>query len=199
MKRKIVIISSIVIFILSFVYAWYADQLFNELFIPSLVIPLIILICFVTCFIFSIVNVIKNSRKFIHYVPIAILIMTVFIILFFPFRMSKVRLELVLYRKDRDTIINMVKNKELKIEGSGNIKLPSRYKKVSTSGEISVYQNDKDGVLIGFWIFRGTMSGSTKLMYSNRGEELIRENAWVDEIKTITKLNEKWFYIVTNY
>lgn len=199
MKKNILVISSFIIFILSFGYSWFEDQLFNALFIFSLPIPFFLLTGFVICFIFSMRSVIKNSKIFINYVPIVILLITTFIILLFPFRMSKVKLELSLYKKDRNAIIEMVKNKELEVNDMGNIKLPNRYRKTSTSGEISVYQNDKDGMLIGFYIFRGTMSGSTKLMYSDKGEELIKENSWVDEIKSITKLEEKWFYVVTNY
>lgn len=198
MKRKQLLIGSIIIFILSFIYSWFADRLFNSLFIISLIIPLIIFIGFIICFIFSIKDVIGN-KKFINNIPVFILVITVLVTFFFPFRMAKTKLELLLYKQDRNEVIEMVKNNEMKIGDNGNVELPNKYHKISSSGEITVYQNDNDGMLICFWIFRGTMSGSTKLMYSNRGEELIKENAWIDEIKSIKRLDEKWFYVEVNY
>lgn len=183
MKRKKLLIGSIIIFSLSFIYNWFADRLFNSLFMISLIIPLIIFIGFIFFFIFS----------------IFILVITVLVTFFFPFRMAKTKLELLLYKQDRNKIIEMVKNNEMKIGDNRNVELPNKYHKISSSGEITVYQNDNDGILICFWIFRGTMSSSTKLIYSNRGEELIKENAWIDEIKSITRLEEKWFYVETNY
>lgn len=198
MKRKKLLIGSIIIFILSFIYNWFADRLFNSLFIISLIIPLIIFIGFIICFMFSIKDVIEN-KKIINNISVYILIITVLMTFFFPFRMAKTKLELLLYKQDRNEVIEMVKNNELKIDVNGNIELPNKYYKISSSGEITVYQNDNDGILICFWIFRGTMSSSTKLIYSNRGEELIKENAWIDEIKSITRLEEKWFYVETNY
>lgn len=198
MKRKQLLIGSIIIFILSFIYSWFTDRLFNSLFIISLIIPLIIFIGFIICFIFSIKDVIGN-KKFINNIPVFILVITVLVTFFFPFRMAKTKLELLLYKQDRNEVIEMVKNNEMKIGDNGNVELPNKYHKISSSGEITVYQNDNDGMLICFWIFRGTMSGSTKLMYSNRGEELIKENAWIDEIKSIKRLDEKWFYVEVNY
>lgn len=198
MKRKKLLIGSIIIFSLSFIYNWFADRLFNSLFMISLIIPLIIFIGFIFCFIFSIKEIVDN-KKFIDNISIFILVITVLVTFFFPFRMAKTKLELLLYKQDRNKIIEMVKNNEMKIDDNGNVELPNKYHKISSSGEITVYQNDNDGILICFWIFRGTMSSSTKLIYSNRGEELIKENAWIDEIKSITRLEEKWFYVETNY
>lgn len=164
-----------------------------------MVIPLALFIAFVTCLIFAILNVIKEKKKIVNYISILILGFTILLTLFFPFRLSKAKLELSLYRKDRNHIIEMVKEKKLNTEDSSIIKLPNPYKKTSTGGEIEVYQNDENGMVISFFVLRGPMSGSTKLMYSDRGEEMIIKNAWKNEIKSILKLDENWFYVVTNY
>ena len=121
------------------------------------------------------------------------------LVLFFPFREVKVRLELNLYEEERLEIIKMIEDNKLKVDDLGNVKLPNKYKKVSTSGEVAVYQNDEDGKLIGFWVFRGMLSGSVQLVYSTGGEEIIRSSDIEHPIVSIDKLKDNWYYVVTDY
>ncbi|MBQ7031423.1 MAG: hypothetical protein IJN13_03515 [Bacilli bacterium] len=93
----------------------------------------------------------------------------------------------------------MIEDNKLKVDDLGNVKLPNKYKKVSTSGEVAVYQNDEDGKVVAFWIFRGMQSGSVQLIYSTGGEELIMDNETGHPIVSIDKLKDNWYYVVTNY
>jgi hypothetical protein len=91
-------------------------------------------------------------------------------------------------------IVKLIKDKELD-DKNRNIKLP-KYKYVSQDGEVHVYQNNEEQV-IGFWVFRGMLSGSVELVYSSSDEKLIKENEDID-VCAITELKEHWYYVVTD-
>ena len=59
-----------------------------------------------------------------------------------------------------------MEDNKLEVDDLGNVELLDKYKKVSTSGEVAVYQNDENGKVIGFGIFKGMLSGSVQLVYS---------------------------------
>lgn len=200
MKDKTLLSISILISIMFFIYGWFADTLFNQLFVLSLCIPLILFICYVICCIFSIKNL-KNTKRIKDGISLFVLIGTAIVMLVFPFRLAKVKVELSLYEQDRNKIVEMVKNNELKIsdDSKNELQLPKDLRKTSSDGTIMVFQDDEENTLVSFWVFRGTMSESTILIYSDDGEELIRKNSWIDQIKSIKELKEHWFYVVTNY
>lgn len=199
MKTNILFICTIVVSFFMFVFCWFQDQLFDSLFTLVMFIFMFILIGFILCFVYSIINIVKNRRDLKNYISIVILSITVILTLFFPFRIMKVELELYLYKKDRNDLLSMVKNNGLEVDDTGHVQLVGKYKKLSTGGEISIYQNNKDGVLIGFWVHRGMLAGATELIYSNGGEKLIYVNKWEHSIKDIIKLDEEWFYVETEY
>lgn len=59
-----------------------------------------------------------------------------------------------------------MEDNKLEVYDLGNVELLDKYKKVSTSREVTVYQNDENGKVIGFGIFKGMLSGSVQLVYS---------------------------------
>ena len=73
-------------------------------------------------------------------------------------------MELNLYEDERLEIIKMIEDNKLEVDDLGNIELSDKYQKVSTSEEVAVYQNDENGKVIGFWIFRGMLSDSVQLV-----------------------------------
>ena len=101
--------------------------------------------------------------------------------------------------KDRKIIIEKIKNNYLNADENGNVILPKEYKNLSTGGSVFVYQNDEKGQVVGFWVFRGMLSGSIEIIYSTGGEELIRKNETEHPIIYIEKLKENWYYVETDY
>ena len=198
MKKYKLLIISVIVMILSFLNSWYSDQLFNILFVLYLIPVLILFISWVTCLILSIKKIIKE-RNIISFATFGIVILTALLIIFFPFREAKVKLELYIYEDDRLEIIKMIDDNELKVDEYGNVALPLKYWKTSSSGEVHVYQNDVNGKVIGFWVFRGIQSGSRELIYSTGGEKLIRDNEGGHPIVSIEKLKENWYYVDTDY
>lgn len=201
MKKYILLLISVSIMIISFINGWFRDSLFDTLFIFSLLIDLVILVSYITCLVFSIIRIIKD-KEFINLITLGILIVTVILVIFFPFRICKTKIECKFYEKERVQIINMIKNGKLKDDGIGNIELPNKYKKISSSGKVYLYQNEDENVVVGFWIYRGILSSTTtELIYSTGGEELIKNNKiWnTNPIENIIKLEDNWFYVITNH
>ncbi len=198
MKKYKFLIISIILLILSFLNNWYRDQILNYLFIFSLISTFILLIVYVICIVFTIRDIIK-SRNLINIITIMILCIIPIMLLLFPFRISKVKFEYNLFERQRIEIINMVKTEKITPDELGNAELPNQYKRLSTSGEIHIYQNDERGIVIGFWVFRGMISGSTELIYSSKDDELIKENETGHPIFVIQKLDNHWYYVKTDY
>lgn len=198
MKNSLLLIVSVIVMILSFFNSWFSDQLLDSLFIFALISNLFLFIGWIICLVLSIIKLNKEKNLF-NIISLVVVILTALLVLFFPFREAKVRVELNLYEDERLEVIEMVEKNKLAVDEIGNAKLPDKYKKVSASGEVSVYQNDENGVVVAFWVFRGMQSGSVQLIYSTGGEELIKDNETGHPIVSIDKLKNNWYYVVTDY
>lgn len=197
-KKYSNLILSILILVFSFIKCWYSDYLLNLLFVFYIILDLILLIGYFICLIKNVRNL-KQKINIINILTTIMLVITAILVLFFPFRDSKIKYELNLYEKDRLKVIDMIKNNELKSDEIGDITLPNKYKKISTSEQVFVYQNNDEGQVIGFWVFRGTLSGSIEVIYSTGGEELIKINEKGHPITKIEKLKDNWYYVETDY
>ena len=188
---------SIIIFIITYITGWYADQILDEIFIFTLFVDGFIILFNIVFIIFSLISRKINKSKLILISAIIVFLSLMFRF-FFPFRIVKTNLELYIFEDERLEIIQKVKKGEFVADEYGNIELPKELKKTSSSGEISVYQNNENGQVVVFWIFRGLLSSSTQLIYSTGGEELIKENHGYPLLK-INKLKDNWYYVITDY
>ena len=207
-KTLILTIVSLGIFILAFLYFWFLNELFDKLFLFAIFPIIFCFIGFVMCFVISILNLfikekdyfgdkifkINKEKLFFKIVPVVINIITVIILIKFPFDTAKINLELKLYKEKRLEIISMIENKELSKDKQGNVKLPRGYKITANSGEAFVYKSDEEGTVVGFWIFRGMLSSYTTIIYTTGGEELIRDEIH-SEILELKKLEDNWYYL----
>lgn len=198
MKKYRLLIISILLLVLSLIKSWYSDLLFDNFFIFHIILNLLLFILFNFCFISSFVKIVKEHNV-INIISIIILLCAVLLFILFPFRKVKTNYELKRYEKARLEIVNKILCNELKPDDLGNVKLPKEYKKYSISGEVTIYQNDKEGQVICFWIFRGVQTGSVELIYSTGGEKLIKDNETGHPIVSIKKLEDNWYYVETDY
>lgn len=198
MKKYNNLILSILILVFSFIICWYSDYLSSSLFVFGIVLDLILMLFFFIILIISIRNL-KQKINVINILTIIILVATAVLVLFFPFREVKMKYELKLYEKDRLEVINMIKDNELKPDEIGNVTLPNKYKKLSTSGQVFVYKNSGKEQVIGFRVFRGMLSGSNLVIYSTGGNDLIESSIKGHPITNIEKLKDNWYYVETNY
>ena len=196
--KKYVLLLSVLLLLISFAVAWYSDHLFNTLFVLVLPLYLFLFICFIVLLVISIGRLIKY-REYLCLASIAVLALLLALIVWFPFRDARVKVELNCLESDRLKVVDMIRDHQLQPkDGIGNIVLPPEYRKLSSDGNVFQYQNDESGQVICFWVFRGMMSGSIELIYSSGGEDLIRANeARIGPITRIEKLKDCWYYIET--
>jgi len=203
MKNKnnigiVLLLISIILFILNFLLGWYSDNIYDSIFFIPVIFDGIIIVLNLILIKFALTFRKTNKSKLIL-IAIIIGIVSVVFRFIFPFRNVKIIFELQVYEDERLKIIEKVKNNEIEMDENGNVDLPKNLRKLSSSGEITVYQNDEDGQVICFWIFRGLLSGSHQLMYSSGGEKLIKENETGHPITNIKKLKDNWYYVDTDY
>lgn len=197
MKKYVLLILSVLLLLVSFAAAWYGDHLFNHFFILVIPIYLVLLCCFIVLLVLCIIRIIKR-KEYLNVWSLAVLALLVVLIFRFPFRDARVQYELNRFETDRLEIVEMLRTHQLQPDGLGNVDLPAGYRRLSSDGEVFVYQNDKNGQVICFWVFRGMNSGSFELIYSSGGEELIRAKEFTINIDNIEQLKEHWYYVETN-
>lgn len=184
------------LFILCLLCNWYSDLIVGYFTIFTLLfIKLFLLIIWIIFLVKTIKNFDKSKNKF--NILFGILLIGSIFSLFYNFRFIKTKVEFTLYKKQRNIIIEKVKNNEFTYYFDKNIKLPI-YKYVSSDGEIYVYRNDEEQI-ISFWIFRGISSGNVELIYSSAGEDLIYDIKNNSEIIKIIELEENWYYVEGRY
>ncbi len=198
MKKYRLLLLSVLLLALSFAVAWYSDLLFDALFVLVFQIYFFLFICFVVLLILSVWRLIKHKET-PCLASLAVLALLVALILRFPFRDARVKVEWTMLEADRLKVVEMIRNDQLQPKDNiGNIVLPLGYKRLSSSGEVFQCQNDEEGQVICFWVFRGMLSGSVELIYSSGGEELIRTNeANIGPITKMEKLKDCWYYVET--
>ena len=198
MKKHSLLILSILLLLGFFLTLWYGDHLFNHLFILVLPLYVILFVAFITLLVISIRRIVKQ-KEYSCFIVIAVLALIFVLAAFFPFRNARVRYELNRFETDRLEIVEMIKHNQLQPKDEiGNVVLPAGYGRLSSDGEVFIYQNDENGQVIGFWVFRGMLSGSFQLIYSSGGEDLIWANESGHPITKIEKLKENWYYVETD-
>lgn len=198
MKKNFALIFSVCAFIISFVSFWFSDVLFNRFFVFGLIPMAASVLSLLGSLIVSIVTVFRKPSAIKSYLAVVISLFSIIVLLSFPFRNAKVNLELELYDKGRNQVIEMVKSGDIVSSDWGNAELPIRFNHLSSDGNIFIYQNDDEQV-ISFWVFRGMLSGSVQLVYSSKDEKLIYENEEGHSIVSIEKLKGHWYLVETDY
>ena len=193
-NKKLLLVLTIVSFILIFIYNWFITSLLDIFFGYLLIISLGLIILFILLF-SKVINELKKDKCLINIISFIILILTILLVLFFPFREVKFKLEFKLYDDKREEVIRLLQNNKLYIDNDGNCILPNKLDMVSEDGKIMVYKNDDNGLLIGFWIFRGIGTSSELLVDSSLDKEFIKDNLGSD-ILSVKDLNDKWYYVV---
>ena len=189
MDKNALFIRQILLCILCFIYSWFRFTLYDRLFIFVIPIPNILFV-FIIILIVKSFSILRDEKKIWWFLYIILVIITIFLFKY-DFRLIKTKLELGLFEKERNVIIEKVKNNEFAYGYNNYIVLPI-YNYVSSSGNIIVYKNDDSGVVISFFV----SEDAVELVYSSKGEDLIRESKkpW-KSIENIIKLKEDWYYV----
>ena len=195
-KYRNLILTLIETILIIFVW-WYDQQLVNTIFIFALIPRFGVLIMYIFCLGSTIVDL-KKSFLIPNLISLILLIIPIVIILL-PIKNLKTYLTFNNYEKSRLEVIEMVNAGVIVPDEYKNAKLPKKYKYLSSDGKIHIYQNNESGQQISFWVIRGFLSGSEELMYSSGGEEMIYKNRTGHPIKSINKIKDNWYYVITDY
>ena len=196
MKKYVLLLLSVLLFAVTFAVCWYHDHLFSVLYLFVASIYFALFVCFVILLVCSIVSIVKRTA-YLNFATIAVLALLVELFLLFPFRDARVRWELNRYEADRLKIVDMLRDDRLQpTDPYGNIELPDGYRCLSSDGTAYLYQNDENGQVICFWVYRGVLGDAAEVIYSSGGEELIRSNRI--NIMSLEKLKDHWYYVITN-
>ena len=140
-----------------------------------------------------------NKKKIIYFILFILVIFFVTLGCSLSNWKEKAKTELEQNEKELLEIVELVKNNELEQDYDTLYKIPDKYSNLTKDGLIVVYQNDDDGVQIGFYVFRGMQTGSCYLMYSSGGEDMIKKNESGDPIIQIENFDGNWYYVETDY
>lgn len=193
------LIFSIIEIIALFLVCWYDQQLFYTLFIFAIIPKFGVFIMYVFCLVLVILDL-KKYYSILNLISLILLIIPgTIILILFTNNQFKTCFTFDRYEKMRLEVVEMVKNNEIVPDEYNNAKLPEKYKSLSSDGKIYISQNDANGQVISFWVVRGFLSGSEELVYSSGEEKLIYENETGHPIKSIDKIKENWYYVITDY
>ncbi len=198
MKRRMPLVLAAITFLLCFLLNWYRDHLFNTLFLFCFLLDIPVVVLFFAVFIYAVACLVKNGRNVMAWAAVGMLVFTAAVVLCFPFREAKTRLELALYEAERLEVIALIREDKLYCDSMGNVRMPEKYRMLSSDGNVVVYEKEEETV-VSFWVFRGMLSGSVELIYSTGGEERIRQNESGHPIVSIAELKEGWYYVITDY
>lgn len=196
MKRYWLFLCAGAAFAFSMICFWYADVLFNRFFVLGLIPLGFSFVILMGCGAVSVVHFVRGKGRWLSMLSLLICILTVVLICVFPFRISKVKTELILFEKDRMQVVELISEGQLTADAYGNVRLPWKHQRTSSDGTVHVYRNDGEQVIC-FWVFRGMLSGSVQLIYSSQDESLIRDNERMDTIVSMSKLKDHWYLIET--
>lgn len=191
------LVQVIVYFILLFIFSWYEDitSSMSPIFLVGFLVNLVLFfLTFIILIIKSIKSIIEKKGKSCSFISLAILLMILSLTWCDGFRFIRIKVDTILYEKDRKIIINMINDDKLLKDDYNNVKLPKEYSFLSSSGEVHVYEHNGDE-LVSFWVIRGFLSGSIEIVYSPSGEGIIRDV--IPYINSLTKLQGNWYYIET--
>lgn len=189
-KSKYIFFLISILVIISLIIKWYGDQIFYNIQFFYYILEILIIF-----FHFYILELIRKTKIKKQKIGIIILILNIFVFIFFPFRFMKAKYDTYIYEKDKLQIVELVKTNYIKPNNVGIAKLPNKYKNLSLGNEIMIFYNQKNEVVVGFFVFRGIMSGSCFIVYTDGEKNLLEKN--IDYLQKMEKIKDNWYFVIT--
>ncbi|MBQ8901766.1 MAG: hypothetical protein IJY87_01705 [Bacilli bacterium] len=196
---KKITISTYFLIIISFLYKWFSYQI-AEFFgiLPFSILIFLSLLTFYIILILKVGSLLKIKFSKYNMCLFVVLILGILTFLFVPLRDIKTKVELKLYADDRQTIVDMIIKEELLMKENNVVELPKKYKKLSTSGKVKVYDMQNEGILIGFWVSKCMLCSSSMVLYVSTKEDF-NNSVLSKNISYLKEIDENWYYIETIY
>ena len=148
-------------------------------------------------FILNIVHIIRSVRreKFRAFIPFAISIITILIILFVPLTNIAVGWDFRANLKDREEVVAMIKTENL-VSNKHLISLPKEYSHLSQGGGEIIVEREGDSLKVFFFTFRGMLSGNNGFIYVSDDSEIQSSDFRMILVK-VKRLKENWYWVVS--
>lgn len=198
MKKYILLIISIIIFIIKFLDNWFRHELLDLGFLQILFYIFLVFICTIVLIVLIVIKI--NNKKGSNEDRFALCFLcATFCFFFIPMHEVRTRVEFESLLDERIKVIEKIKAGDLLPNKYGEIvDLDKEYKKASPCNRVKVYKNDEDGVIISFYLrCGGTLGNDVELIYTTGGKESIIENKKDRSTSDpIIQLKEEWFYVI---
>ncbi|MPW27077.1 hypothetical protein GC105_14945 [Alkalibaculum sp. M08DMB] len=180
------ITSSILVILLKFFQWIIVDKLTVFILLP---ISFCVYAFFIGITVATVINWLKNKfRK-----PLAVQVITILLLFFFPFNQIILNIDFKSNMYERQEVVAMVKNHTLKPNISYNpslIHLPEKYTHLSKGGGDIIVEKYEEEYNVFFFTFRGILDNYSGFVYTSNDVIFFEE-----DIKQTKKFDESWYFI----
>lgn len=160
-----------------------------------LILPVLLLVFgfFIYITVRAIISLFKNK----NWKPIVIQVITILLLIFVPFNQIILDIDFKMNKSERERVVKMVKNGELKPNVSHNsslIHLPKKYEHLSSGGGEIVVEKSGDSYNILFFTYRGIMDNFSGFVYTPRDKEPSKKE-FDSNFKEVDKMDKNWYFV----
>ncbi|MGP3610995.1 hypothetical protein [Anoxybacteroides rupiense] len=182
-------ISSALVIFMEFTQWKIIDIVTEFLMVP---IWIFVFVLFAIITVRAIIHLVKNR----DWKPFAIQFMTLLLWIFFPFTQVVLDVDFKVNKAEREEVVRMVENGELKpnlLNDQSFIRLPKKNKHLSKGGEIMIEKNNDDYTIF-FFTFRGISDNFSGFVYSPNDQRPSKHD-FSGDFKEIKRLDKNWFWV----
>ena len=135
--------------------------------------------------------------KFKEWRPVAIQVVTILLLLFFPFTRIILDLDFKLHKTEREKVIQMVENGTLKPNVSHDstlIHLPKEYQHLSKGGGEIIVERNANSYSVLFFTYRGILDNFSGFVYVPNDQRPYK-NDFDGDFKEIKKFYKNWYWV----
>jgi hypothetical protein len=140
----------------------------------------------------------RNNKPLVRLLaPFVIVAALLFALRYVPFTRFYLEADFALHTAGREEVVRLIENGEIDFDGerSGRVALPSRYARLSKSGDVLIYITDS-GVNVLFFTFDGVLDNFSGYAYSSEdSESAIRAFVRAGDLREIVKKKEHWYWV----
>ncbi|WP_284037360.1 hypothetical protein [Neobacillus sp. 114] len=194
MKRNRLLYLSIFSSVLVILYMFFQWKLI-DIITEFLMFPVLLLVFgfFIFITVLAIISLFKNKT----WKPIVIQVITILLLFFVPFNQIILDIDFKLNKSERNQVVKMVENGELRpniSHNSSHLQLPKKYEHLSIGGGEIVVEKSGDGYNILFFTYRGILDNFSGFVYTPNDQKPSK-NAFDGDFKAIDKMEKNWYFV----
>lgn len=184
------LISSTLVIIYKF-FLWEVIDIVTEFFI--LPIWLIVFGFFAVVTVRTVIHMFKKKE----WIPVAVQVVTILLLMFFPFTKIVLDLDFKTNKSEREKVVQMVENGTLIPNVSHDstlLQLPKKYRHLSKGGGEIVVEKKATGYSVLFFTYRGILDNFSGFVYVPNDQKPLKNDFDGDFIE-IEKLDKNWYWV----